>query len=227
MPSLTGLPAGQTEETDFADDPERTMMRADQLMTKSVVTATPETSVKEVVRLLTAHGFTTLPVVDEDGDLVGVVAEADLLRGRILPDPRTLIHEDTPPPAPMPSATVAEVMTTDVVTAGPDAHEAALSRLMLDKHLRVIPIVAGTKLTGVVSRRDLLRTIAREDRVIASDIRHHLSTACRRPWQVTVSDGDVTLTAEDADESERHIATVIAGARPGVVSVQVVEPATS
>lgn len=203
------------------------MMRADQLMTKSVVTVTPETSVKEVVRLLTTHGFTTLPVVNEDGDLVGVVAEADLLRGRILPDPRTLIHEDAPPPsASMPPATVAEVMTTDVVTAGPDAHEAALSRLMLDKHLRVIPIMAGTKLVGVVSRRDLLRTITREDHLIASDIRHHLSMASRRPWQVTVSDGCVTLTAEGADESERHIATVIAGARPGVVGVQVVEPTT-
>ncbi|WP_206796321.1 CBS domain-containing protein [Amycolatopsis sp. MtRt-6] len=201
-------------------------MRADQLMTTSVVTTTPETSVKEVVRLLATHSFTTLPVVNEDGDLVGVVTEADLLRGRILPDPRTLIHQDAPPPPPSrPSATVAEVMTTEVVTAAPDAHEAVLGRLMLDKHLRVIPIVVGTKLAGVVSRRDLLRTIAREGSVIERDVRHHLAMASRRPWQVAVADGCVTLTCEGADASERHMATVIAGALPGVVGVQVAAPA--
>ncbi|MER5267158.1 CBS domain-containing protein [Actinosynnema sp. NPDC002837] len=200
-------------------------MKAQDLMTHAVVTVRPGMAAKDAARLLVEHGFTTLPVVEGGDRLVGVVAEADLLRNRVLPDPRTFVHGQPPEPLAPASTTVAEVMTTDVVAVDPRTHVSELSRLMLDKHLRVVPVVRNGVLVGVVSRRDLLRMIARDDDVIATDVRHQLAVAAGRvPWRISVTHGVVTLAGEGANDGERHVATVVAGAVPGVVGVEVAEP---
>lgn len=198
-------------------------MRARDLMTHPVVTVGPDAPVKEAARLLVRHGFAALPVVDADDRLLGVVTEADLLRNRLLPDPRDLIHNRPPEPTPPAAPTVAGVMTTEVVTAVPDTHAAELGRLMVDQHRRSLPVVVGDRLVGIVSRVDVLRTIARDDETIARDVRGHLSTAGRRHWEVAVTDGVVTLASEGADETDRHIATVVAGCAAGVVDVHIRE----
>jgi CBS domain-containing protein len=196
-------------------------MRAKDVMTRPVVRVMPDTFVKQAAMLLTAHGFTTLPVVDEEDHLVGVVTESDVLRDRITPDSRTDGGASPSPPA----MTVASVMSTQVDAASPGTHVATLTRLMLDRRVRAVPVVDDDgRLTGIVTRRDLLRTIARADDVIARDVRHHLSAAGRRPWQVSVSGGMVTLASEGADETDRHVATVVAAGLPGVVGVRVVKP---
>jgi CBS domain-containing protein len=148
------------------------------------------------------------------------------LRNRFLPDPRALISDDRPAPSLPPASTVDEVMVADVVAVGPDTHVAAVSRLMVDRHLRSIPIVDDGRVVGIVTRRDLLSTIARDDDTIARDVHHRLATAGRRRWKVTVVDGVVTLESAGADGTESHIATVIAGAQPGVVDVRVVDDRT-
>jgi CBS domain-containing protein len=196
-------------------------MKARDLMTSPVVSVGPDAPVKEAARLLVSHGFAVLPVIDADDRLLGVVAEADLLRNRLLPDPRDLIHHRAPEATRLVPPTVAGVMTTEVVTAVPDTHAAELGRLMVDRHLRAVPVVDGDRLVGIVSRVDVLRTIARDDDVIARDVRGHLSAAGRRHWDVAVADGVVTLTSEGADETDRHIATVVAGCAPGVVDVHI------
>ncbi|QQQ80173.1 CBS domain-containing protein [Saccharothrix sp. 6-C] len=203
-------------------------MKAQDLMTRAVVTAQPGTAAKDAARLLVEHGFTTLPVVDGGDRLVGVVAEADLLRNRVLPDPRTFVHGQPPEPLAPASTTVAEVMTTDVVAVDPRMHVAELSKLMLDKHLRTVPVVRDGVLVGVVSRRDLLRMIAREDDVIATDVRRQLAVAAGRiPWRISVTRGVVTLAGEGADDVERHVATVVAGAVAGVVGVEMADHAST
>jgi CBS domain-containing protein len=198
-------------------------MRARELMTSPVVTVGPDTPAKQAALLLVDHGFAVLPVVDVDDRVLGVVSEADLLRNRVLPDPRDLIHDRPPRPAEPAAATVDGVMATDVVTATPDCHAAELSGLMVDRHLRALPVVDGDRLVGIVSRVDVLRTLVRDDDVIARYVRGHLSAARRRRWEVSVTDGVVTLTSEGADETERHIAAVIAGAAPGVVDVHITD----
>lgn len=196
-------------------------MRARDLMTSPVVSVGPDAPVKEAARLLVSHGFAVLPVVDANDRLLGVVSEADLLRNRLLPDPRDLIHgRPSEPPRPAPP-TVGGVMTTDVLTAVPDTHTAELGRLMVDRHLRAVPVVDRDRLVGIVSRVDVLRTIARDDDTIAHDVRRHLSAAGRRRWQVAVTDGVVTLASEGADDTDRHIAAVVAGCAPGVVDVRI------
>jgi CBS domain-containing protein len=195
-------------------------MRAKDLMTSRVVTVHPETPAKEAARLLAAHGYTALPVVDADDTVVGIISEADLIRGRVLPDPRAPIDDD-PPPRPQSAAPlVSGVMTTDPVVAEPTSDAVAITKVMLDRHLRALPVVDGGRLVGIVTRHDVLRTIARNDQDIARDVRHRLAVASRWSWDVEVADGVVTLAAEDADPAERHVADVVAAALPGVREVR-------
>lgn len=205
-------------------------MRARDVMSTSLVTVSPDTTAKEAAELLVTNGITTLPVVDADGTLVGIVTDVDLIRDRIGVDPRSLVHADWPvhqANGPVPP-TVAATMTTEVIVRGPNTDAAQLARDMLDYYLRAIPIVDGDKLVGIVTRHDLLRTVARDDKTIAQDVRHHLERGFRRGnWSATVADGVVTLIDEYGDETDRHIATVIANAIPGVVDVNVVIPTSS
>lgn len=198
-------------------------MRTKDLMTYPVVTVHPDASVKEAAVLLTTHGYTLLPVVDARDHLVGVVSEADLIRGRILPDPRALIGDEPPPPAEQPARLVADVMTKDPVVVDTRTDAVAVTKLMLDRHLRALPVVDGDRLAGIVTRRDVLRTIARDDRDIARDVRHRLAVVSRRSWDVEVVDGIVTLLSEATDPRERHVAQVVAAALPGVVEVRLTE----
>jgi CBS domain-containing protein len=200
-------------------------MRAKDLMTYPVITVRPETPAKEAARLLASHGFTALPVVDVDDIVVGIVSEADLIRGRVLPDPRSLIDDNPPAPPEPAAATVAGVMTANPVVVALTADAVVLTKLMLDRHLRTLPVVDEGRLTGIVTRRDLLRTIARDDQDIARDVRHRLAAAFRRPWEVEVVDGVVSLASDNDDPEDRHIAEVIAAALPGVREVRLAEGA--
>jgi len=193
-------------------------MRAKDLMTTPVVTVRPDTPAKEAARLLASRGFTALPVVDAD-TLLGVVTEADLIDGRILPDPRSLIGDDPPPPSEPRAHLVADGMTSDPVVVASTTDAVEVARVMLERHLRTLPVVDDGRLVGIVTRRDLLRTIARHDRDIAQDVRHRLAIACRGSWNVDVTDGVVTLSIDRADASEPHVAQVVAAALPGVLGV--------
>lgn len=64
-------------------------MRVGDVMTRSVVSTTPQTTISDAATVLAGQGFTLLPVVEEDDRLVGVLTEADVVRGRIPPDPRS------------------------------------------------------------------------------------------------------------------------------------------
>lgn len=111
-----------------------------------VVTVSETTSTTHAGALLRAHRFTTLPVVADDGCLVGVISEADLL-------PDHLSGDRTPPPH-----TVGGAMTVEVITAAATASLQDLTQLMIGHRLRVIPVVdADDRLLGVISRGDLLR----------------------------------------------------------------------
>jgi CBS domain-containing protein len=191
-------------------------MRARELMTYPVVTVRLDDSAKQAARLLVTHGFTALPVVDDEDRLLGIVTEADLIDNRILPDPRTLIDDQSRPVDPPAPRQVDAVMTHDPVAVTSATDAADVSSLMLERGLRAVPVVDDGQLVGILTRRDLLRAIARDDESIAREIRSRLYMACRQPWHVAVRDGVVTLVSDDPDPVERHIATVIAQASPGV-----------
>lgn len=196
-------------------------MRARDVMTSPVTTLRPEQSVKEAAALLSGRGFTAAPVVDDDGHLIGMVTEADVMRDRILPDARTRIWRDvdtsTPPPR-----TVLEVMTSPAVAVTPGTDLADIARMMLDDGVRSFPVDDGSRVVGIITRRDLLRTLARDDASILASVRCHLAMyGGADRWAVSVHEGAVTVVDDFDDETDRHVAQVIAEAVPGVTSVEV------
>ncbi|GAA2552819.1 CBS domain-containing protein [Pseudonocardia hydrocarbonoxydans] len=128
-------------------------MQARDVMTSPVITLRPDTPVRAAAALLISHGFTASPVVDADGRLLGIVTEADLMRGRIVREGGAVT--DAPEPA------VAAVMSGDPVTAGPGDDLADVVATMLEHGFRSLPVVRGTDLVGILSRRDVLRCVAR------------------------------------------------------------------
>lgn len=192
------------------------------VMTSPAMSAQSITSVRDAAGLLAEHGFTALPVVNAIGDVVGIVTEADLLRGRIRHDARSpLLSRDLA--AGPPRGTVGEVMTTNVFTAHPATDVADLAEQMHRLGVRSVPVVdSGGRLVGIVSRRDVLRTLSRADVAIESDVRRRLEVyAGPDRWGVAVRSGVVTLSDPIGDPTEQHIATVMAASVQGVVDVRV------
>jgi CBS domain-containing protein len=155
-------------------------MQARDIMSSPAVTVTPETTVKYAAKLLASNGFTTLPVLDDDGRLIGILTEADVMRGRFPRDPRyhhafdgdILDADETPQ---VPAAAVDAVMTP-AIGMGAGADVVDLVTAMLPACVRSMPIVDGSRVVGIVSRRDLMRALARDDdRTVAADVRHRLA----------------------------------------------------
>jgi len=193
-------------------------MRARDIMTTPVVTVTPQTTIKEAARTLATRGFTALPVVDENDRLVGIVTEADLVRGRIPLDPRAHIlpgYQETAGPV---TTTVGEVMTAPVTAMEPGTDVALLAAALIDARQRSMPIVEGARLVGIVTRRDVVATVARDDATVATDVRHRLELYSGPDrWTVECHEGVVTIGDRYDDATERHVVSVLAEAVPGVV----------
>jgi len=191
-------------------------MRARDVMSAPVITVTPGTTVKDAANLLASRGYTALPVVDDDARLIGIVTEADLVRDRFPRDARYRREDDV---LPAPGMKVADVMTTPVSGMADNTDVVDLITVMLDDRIRSMPIVDGSRVVGIVTRRDLVRIIGRDDDAIASDVRHRLANyAGPDRWTVRVRDGVVSITDEYDDAADRHVAIVLAEAVPGVIA---------
>jgi CBS domain-containing protein len=157
-------------------DEEEIGMRARDVMTSPVITLRPDTPVHGAAALLVSHGFTAAPVVTAEGRVVGIATEADLIRGRITPGGTGTQHRPEP--------TVATVMTEAPLAFGPEDDLADVVTLMLDRRIRTVPIIDDDRLVGVVSRRDVLRCVARRE-LTSADV-----------WRRRMA-----MTAEDREES--------------------------
>lgn len=207
-------------------------MRVSDVMTRDVVTVMPDTSVKYAGELMAEHGFAALPVVDSDNRLVGIVAEADVLRDRFPEDPRLHIRRDTDHRPDRMPLQVAGVMTAGVRFASPADDVADVARLLVMAHVRSVPVVHDGRVVGVVSRRDVLLALVRADSDIRTDVVRLVEgyTGELGCWDVWVSEGVASVrrsrggaTVSRAVEEfalDRLVRTV-----PGVVAVHVLRPA--
>jgi CBS domain-containing protein len=200
-------------------DRRRPTMQARQIMTSPVVTVRPGTTVREAATLLLEHRITAAPVVDADSELIGIVSESDLVVDRFGHDPRNqVLPVQDEPPGPR---TVGEVMTTPVIALGPSADAADLAQTMLTADVRSIPIVEGATVLGIVSRRDLLRTLVRDDDAIRAEVVDRIADyrGPARTWDVRVIDGAVLIAGDLGDDGRAAVA--LARTVPGVGSVHV------
>jgi CBS domain-containing protein len=193
-------------------------MRIKDVMTSPVMTVTPTTRIKQVAAMLVRHGFNAVPVVD-NGELVGIVSEADLVRLESSPDPRAHALRWPPPVGTTPHL-VGEVMTREVLALPPDADAADAARLMLDHGVKSIPVVLGRRVVGIVTRRDLLAVLARTDHAIRAEVERLLAEELGGHRRVEVTDGVVTLSGFNTGR-ETDLAGLLARTVPGVVEVRV------
>ncbi|MFC4944926.1 HPP family protein [Pseudonocardia sp. GCM10023141] len=195
-------------------------MRVREIMTSPAVVLAPELAVKRAAAVLALHGFTGAPVVDGAGHLVGVVNEQDLLADRFPPDPRTPILER--PARPVADA-VSDVMQRHVFVADPQESVADLVAVLRSADVRSVPVVENDVVVGVVTYRDLVRALARDDVLIEADVRRRLDIfGGIGQWGVTVRDGAVTLTDDHDDPADRGVAMRVAESVIGVTRCTVV-----
>ncbi|RFS81240.1 CBS domain-containing protein [Actinomadura spongiicola] len=190
-------------------------------MTSPVVTIPPSATVRQAIRVLHEHDVTALPVADESGIMVGIVSEMDLLQGVLERDPRAFVRPVATTRNPSPRL-VAEVMTRDVEIARPNTDVAVLAETMMKRRIRSVPVLDGRDIVGIVSRRDLIAVLARDDARIRDDVLAAIAEYGPEGahWDVSVRDGAVELRGS-ADRSARRVADVLARAVPGVTHVSV------
>ena len=205
-------------------------MQVRDVMTRDVLTVGPDTSAKYAAEVLTERGFAALPVVDGDDQLVGIVAEADLLRDRLPADPRLHLRRDESEPENPPPLLVRGVMTSAVRTIDTAADVADLARLLVDERIRSVPVLEHPRLAGIVSRRDLLRALVRPDDQIRHDLLRLVEgyTGELDSWDVGVEEGLATVrrtrgTPETSAAAEQRALRALAHTVPGVVGVRVVD----
>ncbi|MFH9352275.1 CBS domain-containing protein [Kitasatospora sp. NPDC017646] len=198
------------------------------VMTRDVVVAHRETTFKEIAGLFHRNDVTAVPVVDDQDRLVGIVSEADLIRKEagLLEEDHPVLRRLHPHERHRAEAEIAEeMMTSPVVTARAGWTLAEAARVMHRKKLKRLPVVdAEGRLTGIVSRSDLLRPFLQDDASILEEITHDvLLNALWLPAdavEVTVDDGVVTLTGTVARKSLIPVIEGMCRSLDGVVAVR-------
>ncbi|TKJ17966.1 hypothetical protein A6V29_01090 [Blastococcus sp. CCUG 61487] len=200
-------------------------------MTTDVVTVGPDTSVKQAAEVLAEHGFAALPVVDEQHRLLGIVSEADLLRDRLPRNPLLSLRRDEDTAAEPPPTEVHAVMTEQVRTAEPTADVAAVAEVLVEARLRSLPVLDAGRLVGIVSRRDVLRTLIRSDEQLRTDLLRLVEdyTGDEDSWDLTVAEGIATIrrtrgAPQVSAETEEQVLHTLARTVTGIVGVQVLPP---
>ena len=174
-------------------------------MTTSVITVRGDTPFKEMAALLTSSGVSAFPVVDQEGKVIGVVSETDMLikeaaQERGHPGAFAGLRRSRDP-GKAAAVTAAQLMTSPPVTIGPDDPVQHAAFLMYDRAINRLPVVdkAG-HLVGIISQVDVLRVYGRPDEEIRREVTDRVTGPRFRMdperLQVTVQDGIVTLSGQ-------------------------------
>lgn len=121
------------------------MLTAQDIMTDNVLTISPNATVQEAIETLMRKKISGLPVVDEDGQLIGVITEFALLAMAYDVDVR--------------QEKVSKHMTTEVITVAPSEPIRKVADLCIMHRVRRIPVVENGQIVGLISRRDVLKGI--------------------------------------------------------------------
>ncbi len=171
-------------------------------------------SFEDVIAMLVEAEISSVPVVDADLRVVGIMTEADVLRVGLQPDSRATLIPRSAPPAPWPEA-VDEVMTGDPCTVRPTSDVADVAALMGEHGWKSLPVVDQDVLVGVVSRSDILRTLHTSDQEILRSVSSAMTESGHPEWSVAVALGLVSISGP-LDRRDEQLATSTASAIPGV-----------
>lgn len=115
-------------------------MKVKDIMSTPVIHARADTPVPDVAELLARHRISAVPIVDEEGVVVGLVSEYDLLAKR--------------------GATARDIMSPGIISVTEDTDVEDVRYLLIERRIKRVPVMAGQKLVGIVSRGDIVRLLA-------------------------------------------------------------------
>jgi CBS domain-containing protein len=149
------------------------MLKAKDIMTKDVVTVSPETTVEELGRIFMEKGVSGAPVVDSKGKIVGIITENDLIsKNSRLHIPTILRLFDAFIPLgtskleleikKMTASTVGEVCAKEVVTIDEETGIDDIATIMNEKRIHLLPVLKEGNIIGIVGKKDLIRGLAGE-----------------------------------------------------------------
>jgi len=202
-------------------------MRVAQIMTTDVVSARPNTPLKDIARTLAERSISAMPVLDEDGRAIGIVSERDLLpRGHEDPAPPGLFArlrgkpKDRRPPAHV----AADVMSSPAITIEPFWSIPGAAAIMRDREVKRLLITRQERVIGIVSRGDIIRAIARDDTEVLQEVRdliafHQGLWSDSLPVDVSVIEGETTLRGVVERRSMAEMLPALVERIPGVLNV--------
>ncbi|MES0447944.1 MAG: CBS domain-containing protein [Desulfobacterales bacterium] len=147
------------------------MLKVKDIMTKELITVSPETEIVHATKLLLENRINGIPVTDETGKLVGILCQSDLIaQQKELPVPSfftflnglitlTSMKQFEKQVQKIAATTVAQAMTPNPVAVRPDTDIGAVAALMVDNNFHTIPVVDEGELVGIVGKEDILRTL--------------------------------------------------------------------
>lgn len=217
------------------------MPTASDVMTRKVISVTPDTPVTEVARILYSNHISGLPVLTEDERLVGIVSEGDLMThvGAVGPDTSHRswwlgMFADSASSAAEYSRTHAritrDVMSAKVVTVDENTPLREVARLLEKKRIKRVPVMRGNQMVGILTRANLVQALASlpasppakaDDQVIDEQINRQMA---ERSWGAFVNsiveDSVVHLWGFVDSEEERRAVQILAENIAGVRRVE-------
>ena len=216
-------------------------MKAQDVMTRDVITIDPDSTVLQAARLMLQHHVSGLPVVDGNRNLVGVLSEGDFLRRRetkterrrsrwleFLMGPGRIAAEYSHSHG----SKVSEVMSTDVQSVEQDTALEDIVELMERKRIKRVPVLCGGQLVGIVTRSNLMHAMvslarmaqpaSKDDSAIREKLlaeMQHEKWAPLATVDIVVHEGMVELWGVIVDERQRTALKVAAENIPGVKAV--------
>ena len=201
-------------------------------MTRSVLSVSPETPLKEVARLLVEHRISGLPVVDDTGRVVGVISEGDLLvkeqrRDAIRHRPLARIFGDSAETrqllAKAEASTAGDAMTAPAITIESNTRVSVAAARMIERKVNRLPVTEHGRLIGIITRADVIRAFVQTDDELADAVRNEV--LLRSMWldptefSVEVTNGLVTIRGTVERRSTAAMVERMAAMVPGIVSV--------
>jgi|SRR3990170_7311436 len=147
-------PGGETEELETSTWPEAAI-RVEGCMSRPAVTIRSDALIGAAWKLMRTRKIRHLPVVAEQGNLVGIVTDRDLRQ--VIFDP-TIQEELGNLPRALNLLTVREIMTWGVVTVHPRTEIRQAARIMREQKIGALPVVEGNKVVGILTERDVIKT---------------------------------------------------------------------
>ena len=204
-------------------------MKIEKLMTTDVTTVGPGASLKDVAEVLASRRISGVPVVDDDGRVLGVVSEGDIVgieAGDATDDRGGLLGRLlwAAPPERLEARTAEEAMSAPALTISPLTEVAEAARTMIEAGVNRLPVVDGDgRILGIVTRADLVRAFVRSDEEIERELREDV--ALNTLWidasdlQVSVEEGEVTFGGRVESKTDAELLEHFATRVPGVVTV--------